>query len=150
MAFIRSRTSLNSERSPLILLPGAYMHAQDFIEHGFVSAAQKGFAADIIAVETGMEAYLDGSIVGRLHQVISPLRHKDVRVWLAGVSLGGLGALLYAQAHHHAHHAQVIRHGKIGILRAFIARPAIDALVVAPVGDAHSQVSDGASVFVSE
>ncbi len=74
----------------MILLPGAYMHAQDFLTHGFDNAA------DIIAVETGMEAYLDGSIVGRLHQMISPIRSP---VWLAGISLGGLGALLYAKSH---------------------------------------------------
>ena len=77
----------------MILLPGAYMHAQDFLTHGFDAAA------DIVAVETGMEAYLDGSFVGRLHQVISPIRENGAPVWLAGVSLGGLGALLYAKSH---------------------------------------------------
>src|ERR1700761_7035970 len=85
--------------SPLILLPGAYMHAPDFVTHGFVSKARNHFTGDIVPVETGMEAYLDGSIVGRLHDVISPLRREGARVWLGGVSLGGLGALLYAQAH---------------------------------------------------
>ena len=80
--------------STLILLPGAYMHARDFVTHGFVSTAARGFA-DIAAVETGMQAYLDGSIVRRLHEAIS----SDAKVWLAGVSLGGMGALLYAQAY---------------------------------------------------
>lgn len=93
------RTSSNAAGSPLILLPGAYMHARDFVTHGFMTAARHDFP-DIVAVETGMEAYLDGSIVGRLHEVISPVRSNNgARVWLAGVSLGGLGALLYARAH---------------------------------------------------
>ena len=81
---------------PLILLPGAYMHARNFVEHGFVAAARRtGHFADITAVETGMEPYLDSSIIERLHRVIAPTR----KVWLGGVSLGGLGALLYARAH---------------------------------------------------
>lgn len=79
--------------APMILLPGAYMHAQDFLTHGFDAAA------DIVAVETGMEAYLDGSIVGRLDKVIAPLRGDGAPLWLAGISLGGLGALLYARSH---------------------------------------------------
>jgi len=95
MEIIRHRASPDRTGSSLILLPGAYMHAQDFVTHGFMSTARHDFA-DIVAVETGMQAYLDGSLVPRLHAVISPLA---ARVWLAGVSLGGLGALLYAQAY---------------------------------------------------
>jgi pimeloyl-ACP methyl ester carboxylesterase len=77
----------------LIMLPGAYMHAQDFLTHGFDAAA------DIVPLETGMQAYLDGSIVERLHKAISPIRGDKGRIWLAGVSLGGLGALLYAKSY---------------------------------------------------
>jgi pimeloyl-ACP methyl ester carboxylesterase len=55
----------------------------------------------MIAVETGMECYLDGTSVPLLHdQVIVPARARGVqRIWLVGISLGGLGALLYARAH---------------------------------------------------
>lgn len=81
---------------PLILLPGGYMHAQDFVRHGFIAAGRRtGRLADIVAIETGMEPYLDGSVVQRLHEIITPAR----KVWLAGISLGGLGALLYARAY---------------------------------------------------
>jgi len=96
MEVIRDRGPEDSAASPLILLPGAYMHARDFVQHGFITAARRtGRAGDIVAVETGMEPYLDGSIVGRLVEVIAPSR----KVWLGGISLGGLGALLYARAH---------------------------------------------------
>jgi pimeloyl-ACP methyl ester carboxylesterase len=85
-----------AEAPPLILLPGAYMHARDFVQYGFIASARRtGHFADIAAVETGMEPYLDGTIVDRLHKLIAPTR----KVWLGGVSLGGLGALLYARAH---------------------------------------------------
>jgi pimeloyl-ACP methyl ester carboxylesterase len=86
---------------PLLLLPGAYMRAQDFFTHGFVGAVRRtGQPIDILAVDTGMESYLDGSIVQRLHdEAVAPsLANGARRVWLAGISLGGLGALLYCQA----------------------------------------------------
>lgn len=87
----------------LVLLPGGYMRAQDFLTYGFFDAVRKigRMPIDIIAADTGMEAYLDGSVVSRLHdEALAPILSKGARrVWLAGISLGGLGALLYAQAH---------------------------------------------------
>jgi len=60
-----------------------------------------GQPIDIIAADTGMECYLDGSIAERLHdELVQPnLSAKTRRIWLAGISLGGLGALLYTQAY---------------------------------------------------
>jgi pimeloyl-ACP methyl ester carboxylesterase len=87
--------------SQLILLPGAYMRARDFLTHGFVESVRRtGRPIDIVAVDTGMEAYLDGSIVEQLHEeaVVPSLANGARQIWLAGISLGGLGALLYAQA----------------------------------------------------
>jgi pimeloyl-ACP methyl ester carboxylesterase len=93
--------SSGSARPLLVLLPGAYMRAQDFVAHGFIDAVRRtGQPIDIIAADTGMECYLDGSIVERLHaEVVAPnLSAGAPRIWLAGISLGGLGALLYTQA----------------------------------------------------
>jgi pimeloyl-ACP methyl ester carboxylesterase len=91
-----------SARPQLVLLPGAYMRAQDFVAHGFIDAVRRtGQPIDIIAADTGMECYLDGSIVERLHaEVVQPNLSAEIRrIWLAGISLGGLGALLYTQAY---------------------------------------------------
>lgn len=93
-----------SDTAPLqlMLLPGAYMRAEDFLIHGFVGAVRRtGRPIDIMALDTGMEAYLDGSIVEQLHEeaVVPRLADGACRIWLAGLSLGGLGGLLYAQAH---------------------------------------------------
>jgi pimeloyl-ACP methyl ester carboxylesterase len=90
----------DSAQAQLVLLPGAYMRARDFLTHGFVGAVrQTGQPIDIVAVDTGMEAYLDGSIVEQLHEAVVPsLANGSRRLWLAGISLGGLGALLYTQA----------------------------------------------------
>jgi len=100
MEVIRDWSLSDSAGFPLILLPAAYTHAHDFVAHGFIAAARAaGRFGEIAAVETGMEAYLDGSIVRRLHETIGSVRTDGARVWLAGISLGGLGALLYAKAH---------------------------------------------------
>ena len=53
-----------------------------------------------------------------------------------------------AHANEHARHAQVVGEGQISVQRAFIARPAIDTLVVAAVGDGDPQIGDGAAEFV--
>src|SRR5437764_12365381 len=48
------------------------------------------------------------------------------------------------------HHAQIIRHGQIGVNSSFIPGPAVDTLVVTAVGDRDPQIGDGAAVLVSE
>lgn len=91
----------DSAPSQLVLLPGAYMRARDFLTHGLVGAVRRtGQPIDIVAVDTGMDSYLDGSIVQRLHDeaIVPSLANGARRIWLAGISLGGLGALLYTQA----------------------------------------------------
>lgn len=85
----------------LVLLPGAGMAAGDFATHGLVGAVhRRGWMVDIVAVDTGMESYFDGDIAERLRdEVIAPRRADGARLWLAGVSLGGFGALRYLQAY---------------------------------------------------
>jgi pimeloyl-ACP methyl ester carboxylesterase len=82
----------------LVMLPGAEMSAEEFQANGFLDGDGP---VDRIAVETGMECYLDEVLVALLHdEVIAPAQARGtVRIWLVGISLGGLGALLYAQAH---------------------------------------------------
>ena len=82
----------------LVMLPGADMHAEEFRTNGFLDGDGP---VDRIAIETGMECYLDEISVALLHdQVIVPAQARGtVRIWLVGISLGGMGALLYAQAH---------------------------------------------------
>jgi pimeloyl-ACP methyl ester carboxylesterase len=100
MEVIHDRAHLGSTGLPLILLPAAYTRAHDFASRGFIAAARAARpGGDIAAIETGMDTYLDGSIVRRLHETLGAVRPDGTRVWLAGISLGGLGALLYARAH---------------------------------------------------
>lgn len=57
--------------------------------------------ADVILTGLTMPWYRAGVAATRLHdEVIAPLQAHGVRqVWLAGISLGGLGSLLYDQAY---------------------------------------------------
>ena len=53
--------------------------------------------ADVILAGLTMPYYTDGVAAQRLHEeVIAPLKHRGYQqIWLAGISLGGMGALLF-------------------------------------------------------
>ncbi len=84
------------------LLSGSYTTPEDFVREGFVaSVEERGYAARIVIAEVRAAYFSDGSVVRRIHEeVVSPALEAGARrVWLAGVSLGGLAGLGYA-AHH--------------------------------------------------
>jgi pimeloyl-ACP methyl ester carboxylesterase len=86
----------------IVLLPGAYDTPQDFERNGFVSALrERHIAADVMVADTHFGYYSAGVMEERLHRdVILPARQKNyAQIWLAGISLGGYGSLLYAQQH---------------------------------------------------
>ena len=86
----------------LVMLPGAGDGAQDFVRHGMLAALRaSGAPVDMIAADARSGDYLDKSVIPRLHeQVITPaLARRPQRLWLLGISLGGMGAALYARAH---------------------------------------------------
>jgi pimeloyl-ACP methyl ester carboxylesterase len=84
----------------LVMLHGAHFAADDFVAQGIVAALHQ-YAPDIQAVAATLTEgdYLEGDVHVRLHaQVIAPALARGVRqVWLLGISLGGMGALLYAR-----------------------------------------------------
>jgi pimeloyl-ACP methyl ester carboxylesterase len=89
-------------RMLLVMLPGAGIQAAEFAERGMVEAVHaRGLAVDIIATQPELGHYLDGDIAAALHRnVIEPaLARGYTRIWLLGISLGGMGALLYANAY---------------------------------------------------
>lgn len=86
----------------VVMLPGLYDLPADFVEQGFVKAVrERQLDADIILLDAHVGYYNEQQIVDRLRsEVIAPARAKGYeRIWLVGISLGGLGSLLYAQAH---------------------------------------------------
>ena len=81
----------------VVMLPGRGDRAEVFIREGFEQAGlEHGF--DTVAVDAHLGYYMQRSLLDRLHQdVIAPARAAGYEnIWMLGISMGGLGSLLYA------------------------------------------------------
>ena len=86
----------------VVFLPGRGDRAEDFEQRGFLAAArQAGLEADVLAVDAHLAYYYKRVITERLWEdVILPARaHGYRRVFVVGISLGGLGAITLSQEH---------------------------------------------------
>ena len=86
----------------LIFLPGIGDVAEDFERSGFIEDMQRHrVAADAVAVDAHYGYYASRAIHARLTEdVIDWARAAGYRkIWLAGISLGGFGAISYAALH---------------------------------------------------
>ena len=88
-------------RTLVVLLPGRWDRPQDFEKYHFPEiAAGAGANVDMVAVDAHLNYYFKYMIVDRLREdVIGPARPHYDRIWLAGISIGGTGSLLYASQH---------------------------------------------------
>jgi pimeloyl-ACP methyl ester carboxylesterase len=94
----------SDDRILLVMLPGAGIEAADFASQGLVAMAQRAIPAlEVIAVWPELDLYLEGSVAPVLQEaVIAPALASGIRrIWLLGLSLGGMGALLHASAYPH-------------------------------------------------
>ena len=102
MEVIRDLAPGTAKRVLLIMLPGATDKPEDFVERGFIRALRdRNVAVDVAAVDAHMDYYLERTIVERLHQdVVVPARAEGYeQIWVLGISLGGMGCLLYLREH---------------------------------------------------
>ncbi len=86
----------------VIVLPGRADNLEALRASGITEAIQDGDpTAEVILVAATMPYYMDGGIVRRLHeQIIAPAQSRGQRnIWIAGASMGGMGALLYEREH---------------------------------------------------
>jgi pimeloyl-ACP methyl ester carboxylesterase len=97
--------SSSTQQAPvlLVLLPGAYDTPNDFIDQGFVKTALElqlsaAISFDIALLDAHIGFYTNQQIVTRLRdEVVLPAKALGYsQVWLAGISLGGYGSLLYS------------------------------------------------------
>jgi pimeloyl-ACP methyl ester carboxylesterase len=94
----------DTARILLVMLPGAGDCAQDFVDHGFIKALHSRHPyVDAVAVDMPTEKYLDRIVVEQLaEEVIQPQKKRNrYRVWLMGISLGGMGVLSYLRKQPH-------------------------------------------------
>jgi hypothetical protein len=90
----------NNPRLLFVFLHGNGDRNSVFDKEGFVEAARAhGLSIDMISVDAHVGYYMNGTILTRLKEdVIDPARTKGYgRIWLVGNSLGGFGALFYAE-----------------------------------------------------
>lgn len=92
------RLTTPGARELIVLLPGAYMTPEDFVAAGFFSAVEKsGLALDVIAVAFDLETISGGQALPALQEhILTPAREQGYqRLWLGGISLGGLLSLCH-------------------------------------------------------
>jgi pimeloyl-ACP methyl ester carboxylesterase len=90
------------ESTVVIVLPGFGVDVVEMRERGIAQAIQSAWPhADVVLANANFAYYRARTVVLRLHDdVVTPVRAKGYRhVWLAGASMGGLGALLYEREH---------------------------------------------------
>jgi pimeloyl-ACP methyl ester carboxylesterase len=90
-------------RNLVIFLPGIGDVAEDFERSGFIEEMRRHrIAADAVAVDAHYGYYASRAIHARIAEdVIDWARAAGYkRIWLAGISLGGFGAISYAALHH--------------------------------------------------
>jgi pimeloyl-ACP methyl ester carboxylesterase len=86
----------------LVMLPGAGDCAHDLVEQGFLDALRRrGIAADAWMADVPFDQYMDGSFAAQLKRdVLVPIGSQGrARIWLMGISLGGMAALSVARRH---------------------------------------------------
>jgi pimeloyl-ACP methyl ester carboxylesterase len=93
-----------AERAPilLVLLPGRGDSAADFAAHGFIDDVRaSGLRVDVVAADAHFGYYLRGTIADRVWtDIIAPARRQGYQhIWLGGISMGGMGAIVSARAH---------------------------------------------------
>lgn len=76
----------------LVMLPRAYMQPEDFVKRGFwATVTARRLALDRCAVDLNLETISSGKAVASIQQqIVAPARGAYRRVWLGGISLGGL------------------------------------------------------------
>lgn len=99
---VEIKPATHGSRALVVLLPGRRDIPEDFARAGFGELAERaGSHARIVAVDAHLGYYVRRTVLARLREdVIGPARAQGVdTVWLAGVSLGGTGSILYSIEH---------------------------------------------------
>jgi hypothetical protein len=92
-------------RALLVIMPGIREVPADLVQRGFVDAVRKrGIAADVVVADAHIGYFRDRTFLDRLRDdIVAPAKAAGYdRIWLAGISLGGFGSLLYAASEYGA------------------------------------------------
>jgi pimeloyl-ACP methyl ester carboxylesterase len=82
------------------MLPGGGDGAADFMKNGFIKEMELSrIRADVVAVDAHLGYYFKRNLIPRLYEdIIFPAKQNGYKnIWLLGISMGGLGAVIYAK-----------------------------------------------------
>lgn len=85
-----------------VFLPGFGDGAEHFVKYGFFEAVRtRGLSADLVAADATIGYYNKGTFTERVEaDVVGPLRNKGYQqTWVVGMSMGGMGTLMYSREH---------------------------------------------------
>jgi pimeloyl-ACP methyl ester carboxylesterase len=131
-------------RELLVFLPGVFDVVEDYEAHGFLQAVREtGRAVDMLLVDAHLGYYAARTVLERLRQdVIDPARARYESIRLIGISMGGLGALLYA-ARYPGHVTDVALLapflGKAGVIEDIRAAGGLRSWSPSPAGELEYQ-----------
>lgn len=89
-------------RCLVVFLPGRGDTPEHFVRNGFPEDLRRaGSRCAMVGVDAHLGYYFEKTVVDRLREdVIAPARERGVEeIWLVGISVGGLGSLLYTKEH---------------------------------------------------
>jgi pimeloyl-ACP methyl ester carboxylesterase len=92
----------SDHRCLVVFLHGRGDRPEDFARHGFVDRLRaSGARCDAVAADSHLGYFADRSMGRRLEEdVVAPAHAAGYReIWLVGISLGGLGALIHESEH---------------------------------------------------
>ena len=99
MESMLSQRSATPSKTLIVFLPGSQEVPQDVINQGFVAQVRaRGIDADVMVIDSHIGYFRNRTFDVRIHDdIIEPARKKGYQsIWLAGISLGGFGSLMYA------------------------------------------------------
>ncbi|MDP3153332.1 MAG: alpha/beta hydrolase-fold protein [Archangium sp.] len=102
MTSLRDELPGGDAKCLVVFLPGAGDKASDFVKYGFIEALrQKSLSVDVVAADATLGYYMRGLFPERVHaDVVAPARAKGYQqTWVMGMSMGGMGTLLYSREH---------------------------------------------------
>lgn len=93
-----SQTTSTPARTLIVMLPGAGDRLGTYDEHGFVQAMRdSGMDVDMLELDAHYGYYKSRTLLERMRvDVLEPNRDRYEEIWLVGISMGGIGALLTA------------------------------------------------------
>ncbi len=129
----------------VVVLPGRGEDLARLGSSGIAASIQSAWPdADVVLTGLTLDYYRQGNAEQRLHdEVIAPARQRGYgQVWLLGISMGGMGAILYDRAHPGAVDGLVLLSPYVGdalVLKEIAAAGGVAAWQPGPAPAAISQ-----------